>query len=50
MFLYSMDGETEREKDMHFSNAYNDEDDELVLCKGQIWFLCQSPFMWKGEF
>jgi hypothetical protein len=31
-----MDGETEREKDMHFSNAYNDEDDELVLCKGQM--------------
>jgi len=31
-----MHGETEREKDMHFSNANNDEDDELVLCKGQM--------------
>jgi hypothetical protein len=29
-------GRQKREKDMHFSNAYNDEDDELVLCKGQM--------------
>jgi hypothetical protein len=35
-----MDGETERQKDIHFSKDINvkflDEDDELVLCKGQM--------------